>query len=278
MANLDGNSTRNGVKVDRVKENGQVFTPDSIVNDMLDETDKKLAESFGVDSVDKVEDYDYIDYTVLEPTCGNGNFIIRILDRKLNRVKNFTGIKRDIALLRAVASIYGIELTAENVIATKLRMMEVIEKGSTEIFELEYKAKRDFLTTGFELSDNMRKSIHYILDRNIQSGDRLQGKKYLIKKSNYIKDIWSMDISKALITDALLSNSEEERELMITQYNFTGEQVEIRECAFKDIEVTSERCIKTPGYVWYDRMYELPATEVYAETAQVADEDDEYDF
>lgn len=277
MAKLDGNSTRDGVSEDRVKTNGQVFTPDSTVNDMLNETDKKIAEYFGVNTVEEVSDSDYIDYIVLEPTCGNGNFIIRLLDRKLSRVNKLTGNEREIALLRAVASIYGIELTAENVIATKLRMMEVIEKGSTELFELEYKTKSGFSTKGFELDENMRKSIHYILDRNIQCGNCLTFKKFLIWKSNYIHDIWTLNINRLNIADALFRTTEKESELVMTQYDFSNELVALRERTYKNIHETKEEYINTSNYVNYKEIYSLASVEIF-EDDSVDDSDDEFEF
>ena len=65
----------NGIKSkDRVKDFGEVFTPDKIVNDMLNLVDEQI------------KDLDYITTTFLEPACGDGQFLIRILCRKLLKV------------------------------------------------------------------------------------------------------------------------------------------------------------------------------------------------
>lgn len=68
---------------DRVKKSGEVYTPDWVVNDMLNLIPTKDREDqTGVDNEERVIS---LDETYLEPACGNGNFLIRIIDRKLNR-------------------------------------------------------------------------------------------------------------------------------------------------------------------------------------------------
>lgn len=258
---------------DRVKTNGQVFTPDSIVNEMLDETDKKLAEHFGVNTGEEISDGDYISYIVLEPTCGDGNFIIRELERKLLRVQNYTGQEQEIALLKAVSSIHGIELTAENVIATKLRMMQLIETGSTRIFELEYKQPQPFKTTRFNLSEDMKKCIHYILDRNIQCGDSLKSMRYSIKKSSYINDIWNMQLEVFNRANGLFTtDTDHYSELALTQYDFEDKQVAIRERTYKNMHSDNEVYQNTTGYIPYNLLYTLPSLEVFtSEDEEITD-------
>ena len=131
---------------DRVKAKGEVFTPRNIVKDMLDLDGIKNA-SFNLDK------------TFLEPSCGNGNFVVQILARKLVAVSGET-VEFDIGILRAVASIYGIEIMPDNVAECRNHMMKLIEiycKNSNH-----------------ELSDMMKKSISYIINRNIRYGDALK--------------------------------------------------------------------------------------------------------
>ena len=56
----------------RVRDYGEVYTPEQIVRDMLDLLP---------------HDTQAIDSTYLEPACGNGAFLIEILRRKLERCK-----------------------------------------------------------------------------------------------------------------------------------------------------------------------------------------------
>lgn len=96
---------------ERVKKHGEVYTPKFIV-------DKMVGYAF---QEDKTED-EYIDMTFLEPSFGNGNFILGILEKKLLYCKTNNDI------IRAVKSIYGFELLADNVEETKQRILDYLPK------------------------------------------------------------------------------------------------------------------------------------------------------
>lgn len=165
-----------GIKTkERVKEHGEVFTPDSIVNDMLDLTDEAMQKD-GVSI--KETPRQYIAKTYLEPACGNGNFLIRILDRKLDAVRQLPKEEQNFALVMAVSTIYGIDIQSDNVAESKTRMLELIKKGKIEVLELQNKEKKPFSGEGFELSPELEAVIRFILDRNIQHGDMLKGVKW----------------------------------------------------------------------------------------------------
>lgn len=98
----------------RVADHGEVFTPLWLVEAMLDlvkgETER-------------------IDSRFLEPACGSGNFLIRILHRKLAAVELKYGKsefeRRQYALL-AVMCLYGIELLPDNIAECRANMLEVL--------------------------------------------------------------------------------------------------------------------------------------------------------
>lgn len=87
----------------RVKDFAEVFTPAHIVKDMCD---------LIPDSV-----WDNIESTFLEPSCGNGNFLVEIYRRKLAICKD----ERD--GLKALASIVGIDIQADNCDESRKRLM-----------------------------------------------------------------------------------------------------------------------------------------------------------
>lgn len=94
----------------RVRDLAEVYTHEREVTAMLD----LVSDMFP--SPDRPRD---IGRTFLEPACGAGNFLVGILDRKLAYVK-FGGIYRSVAtfetaVLRALSSIYGIDIDPENV-------------------------------------------------------------------------------------------------------------------------------------------------------------------
>lgn len=94
----------------RVRDLAEVYTHEREVTAMLDLVSHMLP------SPDRPRD---IGRTFLEPACGAGNFLVGILDRKLAYVE-FGGIYRSVAtfetaVLRALSSIYGIDIDPENV-------------------------------------------------------------------------------------------------------------------------------------------------------------------
>lgn len=94
----------------RVRDLAEVYTHEREVTAMLD----LVSDMFP--SPDRPRD---IGRTFLEPACGAGNFLVGILDRKLAYVK-FGGLYRSVAtfetaVLKALSSIYGIDIDPENV-------------------------------------------------------------------------------------------------------------------------------------------------------------------
>lgn len=83
---------------DRVQDVGEVFTPDFLVERMLDR--------FPSDAWKPNKDW-------LEPTCGNGQFILGILRRK---------IKTGSTLLQALDSTFGADIMKDNVSECHIRI------------------------------------------------------------------------------------------------------------------------------------------------------------
>lgn len=144
----------------RVKDHGEVFTPDFIVNDMLDLVKNETER---------------IESRFLEPACGDGNFLAPILERKLVIVeKKYKKIQTEferMAIL-AISSIYGVELLQDNVEACTERLYKIVDGLYTKIYKDKCK-------------DEFRKSVRFILNRNILQGDALtlkksDGKEYII--------------------------------------------------------------------------------------------------
>lgn len=153
---------------ERVKQHGEVFTPDSIVNDMIGLIDSGYIE-------DGITPESYILKTYLEPACGNGNFLIRLLDRKLAAVRLLEKEKQETGLIQAVSSIYGIDIQEDNVHESIERMMELIKNGSVEVLELQGKDKRPFYNGGkFEMSPKTEEIVKFILEKNIVLGNALE--------------------------------------------------------------------------------------------------------
>ena len=98
----------------RVADHGEVFTPEWMVEAMLD-----LVK----------DESERIDSRFLEPACGSGNFLVQVLKRKLVAVQCKFGKsdfeKQHYALL-ALMCIYGIELLADNIAECRANMLEIL--------------------------------------------------------------------------------------------------------------------------------------------------------
>jgi hypothetical protein len=122
----------------------------------------------------------------------------------------------------------------------------------------------------------MKKSVQYILDRNIQCGNSLTSKKMLINKSNYLQDVWQIDSSK--INDSIISTSDNEVELVMTQYDFVENKVAIRERTYKNMHEETEQYLNTSDYVEYSMIYTLAKPIIYNEIKKAEESLEDYDF
>ena len=128
----------------RVADHGEVFTPAWMVEAMLDlvkgETER-------------------IDSRFLEPACGNGNFLVQILRRKLAAVELKYGQsefeRRHYALL-GLMCIYGIELLPDNIAECRANLLEIFA---------EY--------LNLAPSDDLYRAALYVLSQNVVHGDAL---------------------------------------------------------------------------------------------------------
>lgn len=89
----------------RVKDFAEVYTPQFIVKDMCDLIPSDIWEN--------------IESSFLEPACGTGNFLAEIYARKLERCKN----EKD--GLKALNSIFGIDILADNVCESRQRLVDM---------------------------------------------------------------------------------------------------------------------------------------------------------
>lgn len=142
------NIITNGIKSkERVSKFGEVLTPENIVRDMINLIPAEVREK--------------LDSTWLEPACGNGNFLVAILSDKLDIAEKLGLENYDINVFRAVCSIYGIDIQADNIKESINRMMKIIQHR--------YK-----VFTGKELGSKLGDAIAYVLTQNIIWGDAIE--------------------------------------------------------------------------------------------------------
>ena len=132
----------------RVAEHGEVFTAEREVKAMCDLVSQEC---------------DRIDSRFLEPACGNGNFLTEIITRKLATVKRL--YKRnpydyERYSVVAVSSIYGVDIMQDNTEECRKRLYKIWNKEYT-------------LVCKKQCNDETRKSVEYILSKNILCGNAL---------------------------------------------------------------------------------------------------------
>jgi hypothetical protein len=152
------------ISKERVKNFGEVFTPDSIVNDMLDLVKEHLPE-----------DESYITKTFLEPACGDGQFLIRILYRKLLQVQKLPMEKRQFALVKVLSSIYGVDIQEDNVIKARDRMFRITLGEEVTSFDLNNKTQVIKIGVLDNYTEQLKNVMKWILEHNIIVGNTLDG-------------------------------------------------------------------------------------------------------
>ena len=137
---------------ERVTEHGEVYTSEREVNNMLDLVKQETER---------------LDSRFLEPACGDGNFLIKVLERKVNvllsryKKSQFEFEKNSVVV---ISSIYGIDILEDNVEQTQNRLFNYFKSVYSKIYK------------GLE-SEELLLTLKYILSKNIIHGDALSLKK-----------------------------------------------------------------------------------------------------
>lgn len=132
----------------RVTDHGEVFTNKREVEAMLDLVKQETER---------------IDSRFLEPACGTGNFLVVILERKLNVVEaryKKSQLEYERYAITALSSIYGVDILEDNVIACRNRLLDIFSKNYINHYKKN--STEDFI-----------KAAQFILSKNIIWGDAL---------------------------------------------------------------------------------------------------------
>jgi hypothetical protein len=129
----------------RVADHGEVFTPPWMVEAMLNQVK---------------EESERIDSRFLEPACGDGNFLVQVLRRKLATVELRYGKsefeKRHYSLF-GLMCIYGVELLPDNIAECRQNLLEIF----TQYLNL-------------NLEDELLKAAIFVLSQNLVHGDAMK--------------------------------------------------------------------------------------------------------
>lgn len=152
---------------DRVRDLAEVFTPAATVQAMLDLLPSK---TWAV----------HPSLTFLEPACGDGNFIVAILDRKLDRIDAARKRGRLPAgtgeaavafhALEALASIYAIDISEDNVVGGTPGHEVGARERLLRLFE---SSVGSMLGSSPARTEALMTAAHWIVTANIQVGNML---------------------------------------------------------------------------------------------------------
>jgi SAM-dependent methyltransferase len=133
----------------RIADHGEVYTAPREVNAMLDLVKQETER---------------IESRFLEPACGNGNFLIEVLARKLAKITARYGKSRleyERYAVAAIASLYGIDILEDNVLECRSRLCNYFTTQYINRF-------------GLFPNDDLPATVTYILNLNIVWGDALK--------------------------------------------------------------------------------------------------------
>jgi len=291
-------TAKNGIKSkERVQQHGEVFTPDSIVNDMLDLVDNELYAAMdkeGLSEEDKARKY--IENTVLEPSCGDGQFLIRILYRKLEAVKKLPVEERELAIVKAFCSIYGVDIQEDNRNEARDRMLKLLNGIPVETFDNKkyeevgivgegvrklHIAKDDngeikpyvkLEDLGIKISDKLDKAAEFILKANIVLGNTL------IKSADpYTNE--TLPVDRAVLLNEWEFNGNKVKSTAKFLYEDTPAQIGLQSTVSPEVDFLDIHTI------WGDakKMYATPLEKINDESNDsdsnsLVDEEGEYDF
>lgn len=126
----------------RVRNYGEVYTDTREVNAMISLVAEEIRR---------------LNSNVLEPACGNGNFLEAIMKEKLKCVDRIYKSKyeKELYAIQAISHIYGIDIIPDNVNESRTRLLNLY---------------RNYIESP---SKQSVRTVKFILSKNIQCGDTL---------------------------------------------------------------------------------------------------------
>ncbi len=193
---LEGVPERLVKSTERVRDLGEVFTPVAIVQDMLNLLPADIWQPHPAQ-------------TFLEPACGDGNFLVAILARKLEAIEAALTLIPDcqqlemgsVFALESLASIYGVDISADNVnggtpgheIGARERLLHILSDWHAE-----------FLDEKLESDNPILLSAKWIVERNIQVANMLpfgaDGKPSGRQRIPLIEYSWNPEIREVAVS------------------------------------------------------------------------------
>ena len=115
---------------------GEVFTPQWLVDEMLDELPQEV--------------FTNPEKTFIDPACGDGNFLVRVLERK---------IQNGSTPLQALQTTYGVDIMQDNIDDCRRRLITVAMRLNNGKLE---KSWREPLLNNIKCANTLEKPLEEI--------------------------------------------------------------------------------------------------------------------
>jgi hypothetical protein len=127
----------------RVRERGEIFTPEWLVDEMLD----KLPQSLFQDPTK----------TYLDPACGDGNILVRVMRRKIDNGST---------PLQALQTTFGVDIMPDNIQQCRKRLFAIA-------FEYDHRPTKEWKTallTNIRVANTLEQSLEEIFTAPLTDG------------------------------------------------------------------------------------------------------------
>ena len=133
---------------ERIKEFGEVFTPEHVVEEMLD-----------LISQNNPKVWADLEVCLFEPTCGTGNFVVAIYKRRLEALKNLGVFE---AITETLDTLWAIDIDYNNILACRSRIIDLTFQFIEE--NLAVKISKDYIKKHIQ----WKRYAPYLVDRPSQ--------------------------------------------------------------------------------------------------------------
>lgn len=139
-------------KQENRKKRGVYYTPVDVVDFIINET------------IENINDDEILNLTIFDPTCGNGEFLLNFIKKKLGLLTDFELLNQE-TMLKIINTIHGNDINEDSILICKLRIFLIAES---------YINPKDY------------HKLFSILDKNFTNFDYVNDYKFITNKYDLI--------------------------------------------------------------------------------------------
>ncbi len=169
----------------RVRDFGEVLTGRDIVDKMLDTLPQGYL-TYGKEGFEK---------KVFEPTCGTGNFLVAILEKRVKAIKNSQQhiYYKTINAYISLGSLYGIDIQRDNDLECRTRLKTLLIEYLNEMgLKVKHSLIDILLTTNIQCGDTLKMGWFEVFDLMFVFKGSLVA--YPVKTDEFVLTKWKMNL------------------------------------------------------------------------------------